>query len=335
MRWGLATARRRRAQGVRSVLRWTRSPQTAALPRQPLHRSAQSASAFDPVSRPCGRFLLALVLLMVAVVHAEVPDSPRVLLAGANVPRAKALALDAALIKGWRVAVSEREHVVFETLLDAPASDGPPGVVMGTVAPPAQTLLRIRADFTPIDAGVIIALRADERWYAGTGQEWATDVTQAYRANLMNALRSLQEQWAVIAPPGSTRAAGAEPTRRAAPSPGADQSAPTTSAPALRQPRTGASRAAAQPPATAGAAQPTQRTAPPPAPAQPAPQDDAPKGVWAYHAEELAAARGCELGELGAVLLREDAGTEVHRVHCRNGTSMLVRCDRERCVEGR
>jgi hypothetical protein len=66
----------------------------------------------------------------------------------------------------------------------------------------------------------------------------------------------------------------------------------------------------------------------------PAPQDDAPKGVWAYHAEELAAARGCELDELGAVLLREDAGTEVHRVHCRNGTGMLVRCDRERCVEG-
>ena len=153
---------------------------------------------------PVGR---AALLLLVVVCGVGVPeaapwsaDAPSIFLGGASIPRAKALALDAALLKGWQVKASESDHVVFEILLDTPASAGPPDVVAGRAAPPAQTLLRIRADFTAGDSGVMTELRAEEIWYAGTPSEWRDDVTSPYRANLMNALQSLSAQWASIAP---------------------------------------------------------------------------------------------------------------------------------------
>ncbi|MBK1631250.1 hypothetical protein CKO31_10965 [Thiohalocapsa halophila] len=258
--------------------------------------------------------------LIAVAAQAETAAPPSVLLAGANVPRAKALALDAALIKGWRVAVSERERVVFETRLETPASAGPPGVVLGKVAPPAQTLLRIRADFTATGDGVRTALRATETWYAGTRQQWSTDVTSPYRDNLLNALRSLREQWAAIAPQGAARAAAASDAgeRRAKPR--------ASATPARAEPSAAPSGSIAAPAQAARRVPESLRrehSAPPP--------EDLPVGVWAYHAEELAVSRGCELDERGAVLLREEDGAEVHRVDCRDGTSMLIRCDRERC----
>jgi hypothetical protein len=282
---------------------------------------------------------LLLTLLSAIGVAAEgdpaaAPDGrPSVYLAGANIPRAKALALDAALVKGWRVAESEPDHVVFETLLDTPASTGPPGVAIGDPVPPRQTLLRIRAEFSTTDNGVITALRADEVWYAGTARQWITEVTAEYRGNLMNALSSLRAQWAAIAPVGtsprlSTSAPVPQrrPARVTAPAAAPDPSAPADVrsppyASGTARPAPGGERAAALPPAG-------------PSPAQ-KPVPDDPVGVWAYHAEELAAARGCVLSDRGAVLVGETEGSELHEVHCQGSERMLVRCDRVSCVSGR
>lgn len=295
--------------------------------RRPLARPGRLALPWTcrrehPASRSLAALLATLVTVIGVAVQAETAAPPSVLLVGANVPRAKALALDAALIKGWRVAVSERDFVVFETRLETPASAGPPGVVLGKVAPPGQTLLRIRADFTATGDGVRTALRATEIWYAGTRQQWSTDVTSPYRDNLSNALRSLREQWAAIAPEGAARAAAASDA-------GERPMTPRASAAAARADASGRP--------TGGIDGPTQTARPvpkPPRPDQPAsPPEDFPVGVWAYHAEELAVSRGCELGERGAELLREEDGAELHRVDCRDGTTMLIRCDREGCRE--
>lgn len=269
------------------------------------------------------------------------PDgAPSVFLAGANMPRAKALALDAALLKGWRVAVSERDHVVFETRLDTPASVGPPDVAAGRLAPPATTLLRIRADFSSIENGVVTALTAVEVWYAGTAQEWTGEVTGQYRANLMNALESLRNQWAGLAPSVPAGRPGAPPSvqrsalQRTAPSTGL---APAAAAPrtAVTAPVAAAAPAPAAAPPAAGVPRPavSPRTRPE-AGVQPPPEDD-PIGVWAYHAEEFASARGCELADRGAVLVQEMEGSELHEVYCRDGTRVAVRCDRVSCMDGR
>jgi hypothetical protein len=269
------------------------------------------------------RRVAAALLLLASATSAPVTAetaagaAPSVLLRGATLPRAKALALDAALIRGWRVLVSEPEHVIFEIRLDTPASAGPPGATR-----PEHTLLRIRADFTATADGVATALRATELWYAGTPQAWSTDVTAAYRSNLNTALTSLLQQWSAIAPPTAEQQRPPAPTRlaptRSAP---VERSAPRPS-PAQSPPPPGTRSSAAPPPALA----PALRTTPAEQPA------DDPIGVWAYYAEDFAVAQGCVLGERGAVLVSDDAGTELHRVHCANGSTVMVRCDREGCV---
>jgi hypothetical protein len=270
-----------------------------------------------------------------AAAEATPSTAPSVFLAGANLPRAKALALDAALIKGWRVAVSERDHVVFETRLDTPASAGPPDVTAGRTAPPATTLLRIRADFSTTENGVVTALTAVEVWYAGTPREWTAEVTGQYRANLMNALESLRTQWAGLAPSAPAGRAGAAPAaQRMSPSTG---QAPAAAAPrtAITAPVAAAAPVPAAPPPAAGvprpAVSPRRR---PEGGVHPPPEDD-PVGVWAYHAEEFASARGCELADRGAVLMQEMDGSELHEVYCRDGTRVAVRCDRVSCMDGR
>ena len=262
--------------------------------------------------------LLLTLLIMLAgslPVRAAPGDRPGVFLEGATVPRAKALALDAALVKGWRVVESQPDHVVFETWLEVPASRGPPNAV-----PPARTLLRVRADFVQTPAGVNTYLYAEEVWYAGSPKEWVANVTPEYRANLTNALASLQTQWgriaksrpSVIAKPPATNPAPA-PTVRVEPFPG-QTPIPTSSASRTLDPM------------------------PPPAPRpqprfEPAP--DYKVGVWAYYAEQFAMARGCVLDNVGAVLVSGDTGSELHRVQCQDGNSLLVRCDREHCFSAR
>jgi hypothetical protein len=304
------------------------------------HRGAGRGLAARRDGGALGRRLRGLLLLLLVVgtgcvtaAEPTPPDGrPGVFLAGANVPRAKALALDAALVKGWRVAESNPDHVIFETLLDTPASAGPPGIASGELAPPDQTLLRIRADFSTIDNGVMTALRADEVWYAGTARAWTADVTAQYRGNLMNALSSLRAQWASLAP-AAARAPAAGPTprpRRVLPQtplavePPAAAAAPSPTAPrSLPAPSQTAVPRLTPVPAT-----------PPAASAALASADD-PVGVWAYHAEQFAAAHGCTLADRGAVLVREADGVEMHQVYCQGGSSVLVRCDRASCLDGR
>ena len=255
--------------------------------------------------------LLTLLIMLAGSwpVRSAPGDRPGVFLEGATVPRAKALALDAALVKGWRVVESQPDHVVFETWLEVPASRGPPNAV-----PPARTLLRVRADFVQTPAGVNTYLYAEEVWYAGSPKEWVANVTPEYRANLTNALASLQTQWgriaksrpSVIAKPPATNPAPA-PTVRVEPIP--PSSASRTLGPM-----------------------------PPPAPRPQPPSEPAPDykvGVWAYYAEQFAMARGCVLDNVGAVLVSGDTGSELHRVQCQDGNSLLVRCDREHCFSAR
>ncbi|MGB5833919.1 MAG: hypothetical protein WBG92_18295 [Thiohalocapsa sp.] len=240
------------------------------------------------------------------LVRAAPGDRPSVFLQGASVPRAKALALDAALIKGWQVTSSEPNFVIFETKLEVPASVGPAGAI-----PPDRTLLRIRADFVETPAGVNTYLFAEEIWYAGTTKEWISDVTPQYRRNLANALSSLQSQWTQFSrnhpakSRSATEALETQPKIRVAPTESRMQ--PRVPAP-LRPP-------------SSEAIAPTVV--------------DVAVGTWAYHAEQFAVERGCSLNEIGAELISGDSASELHRVHCASGSSVLVRCDREACYGAR
>lgn len=90
----------------------------------------------EPISNPLPTCLLLASALLstwiidTASVSAAQQDRPGIFLQGASVPRAKGLALDAALIRGWKVALSEPSFVVFETKLDQPASIGPPNALV-------------------------------------------------------------------------------------------------------------------------------------------------------------------------------------------------------------
>lgn len=288
---------------------------------------------FGSASRPLRLFLLAACVagLSTAVpARAAAPgERPGIFLEGASVPRAKGLALDAALIKGWHVAVTERNHVIFETILEEPASVGPPNAVA-----PDYTLLRIRADFIQTPAGVNAYLYAEEIWYAGSSKEWSADVTPQYRSNLTNALSSLQSQWAKSVRGGPSLAPTGPPSDTTI-EPSASDPAMATTQPKIR--------VAPIEPAVDTAASPVIPTSPSPELPPPSPprQEDAPAvvavevGTWAYHAEEFALASGCVLDEIGAELIAGDGASELHRVHCQNGTSVLVRCDRETCVNAR
>ncbi len=157
-------------------------------------RHARFALASPPRRRLLVAAFVAACIASLSIISPAIAaapgDRPGIFLEGASVPRAKGLALDAALIKGWHVVETERNHVIFETILEEPASIGPPNAVA-----PDYTLLRIRADFVETPAGVNAYLYAEEIWYAGSSKEWSTDVTPQYRANLTNALSSLQSQW--------------------------------------------------------------------------------------------------------------------------------------------
>jgi hypothetical protein len=237
-------------------------------------------------------------------------EAPGVFLPQANIPRAKALALDAALIKGWRVAVSGQDHSVFETLIrESPEAahgvgDEPevPEVPEVPNVPEVPVLLRIRADFLPEAGGVRVVLTATEIRFPGTRAESSADVTHAYAANLGNALASLRAQWEDFAL-GGRRVEAASPAPRA----------------------------------TLGAGMAAGRQA---APTAPKPMPEAvPIGQWAFAAEAFARQQGCQLGERGAALLggraqSRETGHEVHRVSCENRSALMVRCDTEGCRSG-
>jgi hypothetical protein len=55
-------------------------------------------------------------------------------------------------------------------------------------------------------------------------------------------------------------------------------------------------------------------------------------GTWAYYAERYARESGCQLADTGAVLVSSDADTELHRVDCRGGAPIWVRCHLGHCA---
>jgi len=136
------------------------------------------------------------LLLAVCTPSAFAEKAPSTQLPGATVPRAKALSLDAALLRGWKLIESGRDYAVFETPLDEPASIGPPDASRSE-----PTLLRIRADFAAVKDGVQASLRAEEVWRAGTTRAWSNDITALYRDNLLRALQSLNTQWSHLVEP--------------------------------------------------------------------------------------------------------------------------------------
>ncbi|MBK1619542.1 hypothetical protein CKO42_14065 [Lamprobacter modestohalophilus] len=250
----------------------------------------------------------------------QVPDAdslmstraPSIQLPDATVPRAKALSLDAALIKGWHLVDSGRDYAIFETPLDEPASAGP-----ADAHRPEKTLLRIRADFSQSKGGVTAQLSATEIWRAGTERSWSTDITQTYRAHLERALASLSAQWLQFTR-ASVRSTPLQTDRRqlqlAEP---IDNGGPASLDPDAvskhrQDPRPFVPHAAQ--PQTATALQPAIRI-----------------GIWAFDAEQLARQQGCRLDEIGAILLSDKAAVELHRVGCIDRDAMLVRCNRQRC----
>lgn len=305
-----------------------RRPRVAGLDGQPF--SNVSLGSNDRARRsqrarpgPLPSILLICGILSAWLVNAERIERPGIFLHGATVARAKGLALDAALVKGWQVARIGPNYVVFETILEEPASPGPPNAVM-----PDQTLLRIRADFVETPAGVNTYLQGEEVWYAGSPNEWSADVTAEYRTNLSNALSSLRTQWTRVAktrtsnaPSGSTAAA---PNQTVRVTPGPEAGNPADTSPRVRR-----------------LARPLPQAPPPalPPPPGPLPEQridiDVKVGTWAYYAEDFAVRRGCILGEIGAELISGDNASELHRVHCNGGSSVYVRCDREGCLGAR
>lgn len=232
-------------------------------------------------------------------------QAPSIQLPDATVPRAKALSLDSALIKGWRLVDSGRDYAIFETALDEPASAGP-----ADARGSEKTLLRIRADFSQSKGGVTAQLSAKEIWRAGTERAWSTDITQTYRAHLERALASLNAQWRQYTEANSRSAPLRTPGRQPQPAAIIDSDPRPLDPDAVSKRRQ--DRAAE--PQTAIALQPNNRI-----------------GIWAFDAEQIARQRGCTLDEIGAILVSEQTAVELHRVGCIDRGAMLVRCNRERC----
>lgn len=152
---------------------------------------------------------------------------PSVFLPQANTPRAKALALDAALSKGWQVAGGGPDFSVFETLISEPHEND------WGEQQSVRVRLRIRADFRRQGSGTEVVLRATEIRAPGSAAERHRDVTGQYSANLNNALQSLRYQWEDFALQGhshSARTAGSAtssaPGRSARPASRQEISAP-------------------------------------------------------------------------------------------------------------
>lgn len=282
-------------------------------------------------------------------------ERPGIFLQAADIPRAKALAEDAALSQGWVVRERGRTFAVFETALDEPATPGPPDET-----PPPFTLLRIRADFIRQPAGVNVYLFAQEVWFPRQSRQWVADVTPLYRSNLARALQSLQQRWdrfrrnkgrqlPTDGEPPLVRVEGqAEPRTLPADDDGvvsfSDQVIGATPVPdhsAVADPAAPGIDASMtplpDPPADAEPAASGIDASMTPLPRQAPALDIAPSampdpGRWAYYAEQHAVQRGCDLDDLGAVLIDEGEHTEVHRVFCVGGSTLDVRCDSRSCA---
>jgi hypothetical protein len=271
--------------------------------------------------------IIVLILLFGVIGSAigQPPTAPSTLLEGATIPRAKAMALDAALLKGWHLADTGADYARFETPLDAPTSAGPPDARSGE-----PILLRIHAYFSPVQGGAMASLRAEEVWRAGSPHAWTRDITAAFRGHLERALSSLQAQWSrfLAAQPGTLQ-------RDIKQTASFDQSAIRPLDPnAVQQGRHGQARSTPSPSANVSQparSRPTSGTPRYQLPPSAAVQPPQPVGVWAYDAERLAQRLGCQLTDRGAILTANSGTVETHLVACSNRAAMRVRCDRQRC----
>ncbi|MEA3640706.1 MAG: hypothetical protein VBE63_12285 [Lamprobacter sp.] len=264
---------------------------------------------------------LALALALWAPITAVgASPEPRIFIAYASAARVKALALDTALLQGWTLVTSDPRSILFETQLDQPASDGPPGAT-----PPPTTLLRIRTQLEQTATGTFVSASAKEHWWPNSERAWSDDVTQRYRDNLQRALRSLQQRWdQFMASSSSGTSPGTSPGSRS----GSGQSDPgqpaaNTTAPPISDRHARAQVLTPAPPAYEA-----------PVIAEPS-LEKAPVGLWAYDAERTAASNGCDLHDRGATLVNNSSNQELHRVFCTNRNPVMVRCDQQGCRASR
>lgn len=134
---------------------------------------------------------LLFVGLAIPPVHAD----PSILLFGATIESARALAMDSATERGWSLAIDDLHGVTFEQVLEeADLWDGTP-----------MKLIRIHARFVEEAFGARVALRAEEIEAPESAEEWIYDVTARYAENLEYALSKLQARWDASHPDAATR----------------------------------------------------------------------------------------------------------------------------------
>ncbi|MEY6432476.1 hypothetical protein ABC977_08675 [Thioalkalicoccus limnaeus] len=125
---------------------------------------------------------IAAIVSPATTLAADAADHPSLRLHGADLYEARRVAVESALSSGWSMSLTSQGVVLFEQATDP--SDGP-----------GSSLVRVRADFLTDQDDLIIRLQAIQIDAAGTSAEHATDVTERYRDNLMNALWSLRAKW--------------------------------------------------------------------------------------------------------------------------------------------
>ncbi len=250
--------------------------------------------------------LLLALALSVQATCAHASSEPSVFLPNARAARVKALALDTALLQGWRLLESRADAILFETSLDQPASPGPPGAT-----PPQTTQLRIQTQLEQTETGTLVSASAQEHWWPGTERAWTEDVTRLYRDHLQRTLRSLKQRWEQFVGSSDNLAISGPLPESASPS--SPQSAPNQSLS----------------PMPARPSEPHQQAIGSPS------LDPAPVGLWAYYAERYAQSQGCRLHDRGAVLAQASQPDEIHRVYCVNRAPVMVRCNQQGCGAAR
>jgi hypothetical protein len=287
------------------------------------------------------------------------PNKPHVFLSGANIENAKSVAMGAAATNGWKIADSSGNRLLLRRTLET-APD--PRVIGAQVPGSKPPLVQVEAGFFPRPNGVEVTVGADLITNRGTEEEHARDFTQADRKNLMHSLASLEKAWAATAPqvanampplqaPGNLGAPPtAEESKEIAQTEGSGQWGPTNwgdePAPASGPPAQPSTAPAPAPEATAGAPRAQDASSPPTAVAgagedrsQPGSivvlNESADTGLWAYYAEHYARAHGCTPTGKGSVLVEQTPEYEVHRVECRGGRKLLLRCNAGSCEETR
>lgn len=226
------------------------------------------------------------------------PAAPRVLLAGAELNQARAVAMGAAADKGWRIAESADDLIVMQRPLSAAAAESvAPGASLGSVPPRVE----VRANLLPAPGGTEVVLQAEVLTADPKGAEVRRSYTGSYRRQLEQSLASLQRVWETsdwriagalppVPPPAPPADLSAEPSPAltetpvgriaetqplpplsAVSSPAAVPPAvsrppvPATPATAASRPVTTATPPVAKPPATAAVTAPGARTTTPPA----------------------------------------------------------------------